>query len=828
MKLLSISIVIFLILSGFGAGAIHFDVTNTEALPVTTTSVEFSSLHIEETNDNYLDIQLSEAQDFILNPGTPVLPRTVKTFELPFGATEIDVQVDFSEPRVHHLVKQVRPSPSPLPLSPLYDYQTEQKNEAIYQSADPYPSEQFRFNVGVGLNEHQDRVTFVTVHLYPVQYRPALDTLSIVDKADITVTYTEPHGNPFPQTATYDLAIITPELFSEALQPLVDHKNSYGVETTLKTLENIYSEYDGFDEAEKIKFFIKDAIESWGIQYVLLVGGLNSIIYAKPRDNPNIGVSGWHFPVRYSNVRDGGDPGFPCDLYYADIYKEGGAFEDWDSDEDGVLGEYPDDVIDHVPDVAVGRLAASDATEVSEVVNKIITYETTAYGSDWFKKMVVYSGDGFLDQFDINIQWDTSEIPDGTYFIKAQSLNPEDEEGPIDTIEVTVDKSIESEITFNHDDHLNPVFEEGYPAPPIAEIMTVSNGNILGNSDVTYVPGGGEAYCNDLFWYANISYVDEVLTIRGKTYDPKPYGNSSDIHVWVETDQGETIFEDWRFDMPQYWEGEWVTGEKSVNGRGGALYYMPEEFEKDIIWCSNGRFNGPDDVIESFNEGWGFAFFSGHGSPGYWGDQYPGIPGNRQNGSVDGLGVSNFRLYPPFIMDQPVLPMKSLTNTQMPPITVVGGCHNSLFNVSLIPSMIQYYLLVLFGYNNWMWTYFTAVPQCWSWYMVQLPETGSIATMGNTGLGWGWEGEFCTVGAGDGWISSEFFRQYGDHYGQEDFTYLGHVYQQTQTSYVNTFKDFTLPESWWLPDMGWDSIDAQAVEQWVLLGDPSLKIGGYE
>ena len=93
--------------------------------------------------------------------------------------------------------------------------------------------------------------------------------------------------------------------------------------------------------------------------------------------------------------------------------------------------------------------------------------------------------------------------------------------------------------------------------------------------------------------------------------------------------------------------------------------------------------------------------------------------------------------------------------------------------------------------------------------MVQLPNTGAIATMGNTGLGWGWEGEFCTVGAGDGWISSEFFKQYGQHYGQEGYQTLGQVYLQTQTSYVNTFKDFTLPECWWYPDLGWDAIDAQ-------------------
>jgi hypothetical protein len=171
--------------------------------------------------------------------------------------------------------------------------------------------------------------------------------------------------------------------------------------------------------------------------------------------------------------------------------------------------------------------------------------------------------------------------------------------------------------------------------------------------------------------------------------------------------------------------------------------------------------------------------------------------------------------------------MDHLENTNKLPVTVVGGCHNSLFNVSLVPSIMHIFLYYYGGIDTGMWTYGQPVPQCWSWYLVQLPDTGSIATIGNTGLGWGWEGEFCTVGAGDGWISSQFFREYGDHYGEEGFDILGTVYQQTQTTYINQFKDFTLPESWWFPDLGWDAIDQQAVEQWVLLGDPSLKIGGY-
>jgi hypothetical protein len=826
-KLMSVVIVLCLILGGLGAAAIQPTSSDEDKILNKTLKLSIADLTITEKEEQYIRVSFSHNDQFLLNPGKPILPKFTQTFELPFGATHINVQIKSSETIQKTINKQIQPSPAPMPLSPIENYDAPlRKDEQIYHSNEPYPSECYRYNVGVGINENFEHITYVTVHWYPIQYTPAQNIMTIAQTADITVTYNPPKSTPIPQTTTYDMVIIAPSSFSDALQPLIVHKNTYGVETILKTTEDIYTEYNGFDKAEQIKYFIKDALEQWNIKYVLLAGGVKSIIYSKPRDNVNIGASGWLIPARYSNVREGGDPGFPTDLYYADIYKEGGVFENWDPDGDGILAEWPDDLIDSTPDVAVGRLAFSDVKEVQEVVNKIIAYETTTYGSDWFKKMAVYSGDGFLDQFDLNIQWDTKTFADGAYTIKAQSFNPEGDIGPIDAIHITLDGTVASQVTFNHDDHLNPVFQNGYPAPPIAEIVSVSEGNILGNTDVEYEPTEGQAYCNELFWWANVSYVDGVLTIRGKSYDPKPYGNLSSIHVWVEDSQGTVVFSDWRNNTPMYWEGEWVTGEKSINGRGGALYYMPEEFDTDIYWCSNGRFNGPDDVINSFSDGYGFAFFSGHGSPNYWGDQWPGIPGNRQYGSVDGLVVSNLRSYPPFISERPIWPMKELSNTGKLPITVVGGCHNSLFNVSLIPSAFHYFTVKL-GRNNWMWTYISAVPQCWSWYMVQLPNTGSIATIGNTGLGWGWEGEFCTVGGGDGWISSEFFRQYGEHYGQDGYETLGQVYQQTQTSYVNTFKDFTLPECWWSPDFGWDAIDAQAVQEWMLLGDPSLQIGGY-
>lgn len=187
-----------------------------------------------------------------------------------------------------------------------------------------------------------------------------------------------------PLKITYDLLCIAPKSFSKNLQPLIDHKNTIGVQTIVLTTEDIYKDYTGRDNAEQIKYAIKDAKESWNISYVLLVGGLKFL-----------GL-GWHVPVRYSNLDDGtGYNVFLTDLYFADLYNETGEFDDWDSNGNGIFAEWGKDILDLTPDVAIGRLACRTAKEVAIVVEKIITYETTTAGSSWFTRMIAVGGDSF-------------------------------------------------------------------------------------------------------------------------------------------------------------------------------------------------------------------------------------------------------------------------------------------------------------------------------------------------------------------------------------------------------------------------------------------------
>jgi len=195
------------------------------------------------------------------------------------------------------------------------------------------------------------------------------------------------------ENKVYDLLIITHKDFVKALQPLVCHKNHMGMKTRLVTTCEIYHQmyWQGRDHAEKIKYFIKNAVEEWEIEYVLLVGGRKGQSYQ------------WYVPVRYVKMGVDGypEPQYASDLYYADIYDENGSFCSWDSNNDKIFGEWykkdgPEDkYIDLHPDVAVGRLPCRNKFEVKTMVDKIIKYETSAYCKPWSHEMIAIAGDTY-------------------------------------------------------------------------------------------------------------------------------------------------------------------------------------------------------------------------------------------------------------------------------------------------------------------------------------------------------------------------------------------------------------------------------------------------
>jgi hypothetical protein len=169
--------------------------------------------------------------------------------------------------------------------------------------------------------------------------------------------------------------------------------------------------------------------------------------------------------------------------------------------------------------------------------------------------------------------------------------------------------------------------------------------------------------------------------------------------------------------------------------------------------------------------------------------------------------------------------MKQLTNSQKLPVCVIGACHSSQFDVSFLnffKGMIDE------GFSN----YFSAdisstsggffkgewVRRCWSWNMVIQENGGSIATIGNTGLGFG-ESELNCTKRWDGYIASRFFYNY-NNLSKKGIHKIGDIHSKTISDYITNIyvPNENMGESW---------IDIKTVEGWALLGDPSLRIGGY-
>ncbi len=381
-KIISIAIISILVLSGLGASAIQFKQTDSKTLTVRET---FSSSKISVvSSDEYVQLHLDDETSQLLVAGKPQIPVVSQTFTFPLGTIVDDVSVSF-DIETRHLEKKIQPSPKPVPLTDMITVDNiYEEDTSVYQSNALYPAESYTVRTGAGLQDGE-HVLFVTIDCY-TQYSPLENMVYVPTDIDLEVSYEKP-DQEFVSVDEYDMLIITTEEFADLVQPLVEHKNNNGIQTIVDTVENIYPTYDGRDDPEDIKLRIKDAIEEWGIEYVLLVGG---------RDGQTLK---WHIPSRTTHNDDGWEAGYDSDLYYADIYKIEGeevVFEDWDSDGDDIFAEFGlfGDKMDYYPDVTIGRLPVRSAKEVTNTVNKIIEYETTADDS-WFKKGVVISGDTF-------------------------------------------------------------------------------------------------------------------------------------------------------------------------------------------------------------------------------------------------------------------------------------------------------------------------------------------------------------------------------------------------------------------------------------------------
>jgi len=410
-KSLAIGLMVLLIVSGcipaFGSHVKNnlTEFTSGEKVCLTSNSdikyieidLDFSYPEIVPYGD-YVIIRLNEADVNRMDPGKPVLPVNLSIFELPFGTKILDVEYEHSTPIIYNLTGKIAFGSMPV-VDNMKSYQPKTTMDPeVYENPDQYPSDWIFHHTGGGLS-YGTHKTFFVLRVYPVLYIPLEDQIQFIQHITINISYIEPEEPLLNESSIYDLLIIAPSRFTKHLGPLVIHKNNHGLSTTLVTLENVYDEeFWGRDKTEKIKYFIKDSIERWGIKYVLLVGGIKGQ------------TTTWDLPVRYSHVvplaeQEYPEQSFISDLYYADIYDGEGKFSSWDSNGDNFFAEWNEtykEEMDIYPDVYLGRLPCRTPSEVKVMVNKIIDYEKDKCDDELFKNLVLIAGDSYVDDAHLN------------------------------------------------------------------------------------------------------------------------------------------------------------------------------------------------------------------------------------------------------------------------------------------------------------------------------------------------------------------------------------------------------------------------------------------
>jgi len=375
-----------LVLSGLGAVALASDNTDQKIVSVT-----FQQPMISEQNQ-YATVSMDGTNSDLMVQNKPMLPSYIETFTFPFGTKIKSVTATPSDIQTQTISKDLMPTP---PMVAVGQNPETNTGDDLDYGTEIYPSTWFDYNVGCGLYNGVLSV-IVGVQIYPIRYHPAEKIVEWTEETNIVIEY-ESLTTQMSTGDSYQLVVIGPSEYSTQIATLITHKIGKGISSKFVSLDEIYSgtyfPATGRDNQEKIKYFIKNAIESWGTVNILLLGGSSKV------------------PVRETHVYIDGNPPdseiFTSDLYYADIYNETGGFSSWDTNNNNIFGEYnwngQTDDVDLYPDVYLTRLPATSSSQVSTCVNKIMNYENNpGYQQSWFPNIVVVGGDSFEDSSEIN------------------------------------------------------------------------------------------------------------------------------------------------------------------------------------------------------------------------------------------------------------------------------------------------------------------------------------------------------------------------------------------------------------------------------------------
>ncbi|MCB5234619.1 MAG: C25 family cysteine peptidase [Candidatus Cloacimonetes bacterium] len=363
----------------------------------------------------------SEELPILIEVGKPKLPFYPLAVLLPFGEEYVSAESNQTAPEIVgekvyiDFARQQIPISQPMAYSPTLADPAVYENDALFPGKDwEYLGTQFFRGYGIAYfnvypfqynpvkgyvqrNNHftlevnsvyneelaQDKARFVSLHAQTQE-----DLARLVHNPELASDYQKASmiktGGKLPLSDAKKMIIITGQQQADWFEDYATWRTSKGISTGIYTTSYIYANYDGVDNADKVRNFIIDAYTSWTdatelFEYVIL-GGDDEII-------PERGV--------YGRVWNTIDRRMPSDIYYSNL--DG----DWNANGNNIYGEMEDEV-DMISEVHIGRFTAETQAEFGNIMRKTKHYVenstfsnniVTFFGENLNNNPVTWGGD---------------------------------------------------------------------------------------------------------------------------------------------------------------------------------------------------------------------------------------------------------------------------------------------------------------------------------------------------------------------------------------------------------------------------------------------------
>ena len=338
--------------------------------------------------------------------GEATLPWQMVSLLLPQNTDAQSITIEYSDFVELEGTFNLLPRQAARPLSSTKPMVFE-KNEDFYRSENVYPETTFsKVNT-----QYLNGCSFAFANFTPVRYVPATGKVSYAKSVTVTIDVTasrsdrsgklwltpevqgrverlaqnpeavQEYKNRARTISGYELLVITPQNWVSHFDEYVAFYEARGLRTHVTALEDILANFDGRDDAEKMRTYITQEYENEGIMMVLLGG--------------DSGLVPWR--ALYCNVYDDEVDNLPADMYFVCL---DGTWNDNNNDLWGEVGEW-----DLEPELGIGRMPFNNEEQFNNMMHKTLEYQTNPVLGE-FRTVILgaeHLGDGYYGSNDLNL-----------------------------------------------------------------------------------------------------------------------------------------------------------------------------------------------------------------------------------------------------------------------------------------------------------------------------------------------------------------------------------------------------------------------------------------